>query len=45
MKKMNYATPLCDVISISCNDIVCTSIGVQENDAGVGLPTLGWKNS
>lgn len=42
MKKNAYATPLCDVISISCNDIVCTSIGVKENDSENAIPTIHW---
>lgn len=44
MKQNTYATPTLELISISCDDIVRTSIGIHSDDSELKIPTIAWKS-
>lgn len=45
MKKTAYTTPICNVISFACSDIIRTSISVFDDDEDEEMGVLTWKRS
>lgn len=44
MKKNTYAAPMLELISVSREDIVRTSVNRLNNDEVTKIPSIAWKN-